>query len=92
MGAYPGRGKRSGTFGTYLMASYDDLRGVYQTVCKLGTGFSEENLLELQKMVEPFISKHEPINVESDTKAPIWINPGIVFEMTLKLLSGSILE
>jgi len=44
IGAFHGRGKRSGTYGAYLLAVYDQEAEEYQTVCKAGTGFSDEDL------------------------------------------------
>jgi len=42
-----GEGRRAGGFGGYLMAAYDDASGRWQPVCKLGSGFSDDNLAEL---------------------------------------------
>ncbi|NIP66844.1 DNA ligase, partial [Candidatus Bathyarchaeota archaeon] len=40
VGAYAGKGKRGGTYGSLLCAAYDHEEDLFQTVCKLGTGFS----------------------------------------------------
>jgi len=82
IGAFPGRGKRTGTYGTYLMAARDDINASFKTVCKLGTGFSDDDLIELQKIIEPLITSSLPANVESDIKAPAWILPQIVLEIS----------
>lgn len=44
IGAYYGKGKRSGAYGAYLLAIYDQENEEFQTVCKAGTGFSDEDL------------------------------------------------
>ena len=43
--AYFGAGKRSGWFGSIMLACYND--GIFEPVCRCGTGFSEEFLAEI---------------------------------------------
>ncbi len=44
VGANFGKGKRVGLYGVFLMASYDPDYDTYETVCLVGTGFTEDNL------------------------------------------------
>jgi DNA ligase-1 len=44
IGAFFGAGKRKGVYGSYLLAVYNADMEVYETICKIGTGFSDEVL------------------------------------------------
>ena len=40
VGAFAGRGRRAGNYGALLMAVYNQKEDVYETICKLGSGFT----------------------------------------------------
>merc|ERR1719473_530905 len=44
IGAFYGKGKRHGAYGAFLLAIYSMEDEEFQTVCKAGTGFSDEDL------------------------------------------------
>ena len=81
VGAFAGHGKRKGMYGALLMAAYNKDLDRFETVCKLGTGFSDEMLgrmsgeLAAQKIPE----KHA--RVESTMKADYWLVPSVVYEV-----------
>jgi hypothetical protein len=45
----------AGVFGAYLLGVYDPDTETYQTISKLGTGFSEEQLQQLSDAMRPHV-------------------------------------
>ena len=81
VGAFHGRGKRGGTYGALLLAAYDLDSDVFETVTKCGTGFTDEQLAKLPKMMEKQKIPHRSPRVNSTLKADIWFEPKVVVEV-----------
>lgn len=81
VGAFYGRGRRAGLFGTVLLAAYDPQGDVFKTVCKVGTGFTDQDLAEMNKMFQPLIIKHRHPRVVSDIEPDVWLVPQLVMEV-----------
>ncbi|MGC8561888.1 MAG: ATP-dependent DNA ligase [Thermoplasmata archaeon] len=81
VGAFGGQGKRSGGYGALLMAVYSREEDKFRTICKLGSGFSEEQLDNLPRMLKPYSMKTKDPRVESAIDADFWFAPSIVLEV-----------
>ncbi len=81
IGAFNGHGRRTGTYGALLMASYNDENDTFESFTKLGTGFTDEVLFSLPKMFSDKILKEKPARVNSKMVPDIWIYPKIVIEI-----------
>ena len=81
VGAFMGKGRRAGTYGALLVAVYDDDRDIFPTICKLGSGFSDKDLEDLPKILEPHKIEHKHPRVESSMEADIWFAPAVVLEI-----------
>jgi len=81
VGAFYGRGKRAGTYGALLMAAYSPDEDVFKTVCKVGSGFTDEDLAQLPKLLEPYRIDHKHPRVVSKMEADVWFVPAVVLEI-----------
>lgn len=81
IGAFYGHGRRKGNFGALLLASYDKDSDMFQSVCKLGSGFTDDNLSELRPMLSSLEVKEKPSNVQSGMVPDVWIYPEKVIEV-----------
>jgi len=80
VGAFHGRGKRAGTYGALLLAAYDKEEDIFKTVTKCGTGFTDEDLEKLPKLMEKHRIPHRHPRVQSTLKADVWFEPKVVIE------------
>lgn len=81
VGAFAGRGKRAGTYGALLMAAYDPETDSFKTVCKLGSGFTDEDLAKLPEILKPYMLDHKHPRVDSIMEADFWFVPTKVLEV-----------
>ncbi len=81
VGAYAGSGKRTGYYGALLMAARNDDDGTLESVCKLGTGFSDEQLAELHQRLQPMVLPRRTPTVVSGLEPDFHIQPELVLEV-----------
>jgi len=81
VGGLAGRGKRAGTWGALLMAAYDKPTDTFKTVCKLGTGFTDEMLATFPGKFGPLRLEHRHARVDSTMEADAWFEPKYVLEV-----------
>ncbi len=81
VGAFAGKGRRKGTYGALLMAAYNPDKDSFETVCKLGSGFTDEQLAGLPRMFEGLLLKERHPRVWSEIEADYWFVPRIVMEV-----------
>lgn len=91
VGAYYGKGKRTNWYGAFLLACYDPDSENYQTICKIGTGFSEELLKQFYDELHPLeLTGGARGNIEvGGAKPDVWFEPKVVWEVLTADLSLS---
>lgn len=81
VGAFAGRGRRAGWHGALLMAAYNEDDDVFETVCRLGTGFSDEFLDALPAKLKRHQREKPHPRVRSALEADVWFTPAEVWEV-----------
>ncbi len=81
IGGFYGKGRRGGKIGTLLMAAYDPETDTFKSVCKVGSGFTDEDLDKMEDILRPYIRDTKPPRVESELKPDIWVEPALVAEI-----------
>ncbi|KAM0723303.1 hypothetical protein Q7P37_001504 [Cladosporium fusiforme] len=85
LGAYYGKGKRTSVYGAFLLACYNTNTEQYETVCNIGTGFSEALLSDLHETLSPLvIDRPKPFYAHSAGKndqPDVWFEPKFVWEV-----------
>jgi len=89
MGAYYGKGKRSGNYGGFLLGVFDADNEEYQTVCKLGTGLTDENLKLFTERLEKIKSEKKSYYRLGGVTADVYFEPEMVWEIKCADLSIS---
>lgn len=81
VGAIHGRGKRAGTYGTFLLAAYNPDKDLFETVTKVGTGFTDADLEKLPKLLNKHKIAHKHPRVDSSLDVDVWFEPVVVIEI-----------
>jgi len=82
VGAFAGRGRRAGAYGALLMAVYNSKEDAFETICKLGSGFTDEDLAtKLPNTLDRFRTPHRNPRVKSLMEADSWFTPSAVLEV-----------
>ncbi|KXB07583.1 hypothetical protein AKJ54_00090, partial [candidate division MSBL1 archaeon SCGC-AAA382K21] len=89
VGAFAGKGDRTGTFGSYLVAGRDEETGRLKTVSKVGSGFTDEDLENLTKFFEELRISDKPSDLDSEIEPDYWFKPKEVFEINYEEIQKS---
>jgi len=83
VGAFFGRGRRSGTYGALLCACYNEEEDIFETVCKLGTGLTDEMLAELPTKLKEYKIDKRPARllIKKEMTPDVWFTPSVVVEV-----------
>lgn len=89
VGGFHGSGRRGGSIGALLMAVYDDKENVYRTVCKLGSGFTDDHLSEFGEIFGDLKVPARNPRVDTKMEPDMYFEPRIVLEVIAAEISFS---
>ncbi|HCL81453.1 MAG TPA: DNA ligase [Nitrospiraceae bacterium] len=79
VGYFRGKGARARFgLGALLGTVYDSKTDTFKTVSKIGSGFKEDEFLELKKLLDEIALKHKHARVDSVMEADVWVEPRYV--------------
>jgi DNA ligase-1 len=79
VGYYLGKGARQEfEFGGLLAAVRNEESGKLETIAKIGSGFSEDEMVSLQEMLGAIKTKEKPKQLESKLVPDFWVKPKYV--------------
>ncbi len=81
IGAFYGRGRRTGKYGALLLATYNDNTDTFPSICKVGTGFTDESLDQFYQILSDKITLKKNPRIESSLEADVWFEPEVVIEV-----------
>jgi len=81
IGAYFGRGRRTGLYGTLLLGTYNPENDTFPSICKVGTGFTDESLDQLYQILSNKVILKKNSRVVSEMEADVWLEPELVLEV-----------
>merc|ERR1712154_567616 len=65
----------------YLEGCYNEDEDVYQSCCKVGTGFKDEDLADLDKELKGYLADKKPMDYETSYECDVWFEPKAVWEI-----------
>ena len=89
VGAFFGKGRRTGKYGTLLLSTYNDEEDVFPSICKVGTGFTDESLDQLYQILSPKVTLKKNPRIVSEMEADVWFEPELVIEIVASEITQS---
>ena len=89
IGGFFGKGRRTGMYGTLLLAAYNEDEDVFTSICKVGTGFSDEDLDQMYQILHPKVTIRRDPRIDSDMEADVWFDPELVIEVVASEITVS---
>ncbi|EQC40066.1 hypothetical protein SDRG_02721 [Saprolegnia diclina VS20] len=91
--AYHGKGRRANVYGSFLLACFNPSLGTFETVGKVGSGFTDAQLAEISDRLRPTTLVNKPTAYRASelksVQPDVWIPPNDVWEIRAAQLTQS---
>lgn len=81
VGAFYGKGRRTGVFGTYIGAVYDPQNDVFEAFTRIASGWTDVIMDKLMEKMGKLQLKGKPNNVICNDNPDVWLSPQVVIEI-----------
>ncbi|MFX1596869.1 MAG: DNA ligase, partial [Promethearchaeota archaeon] len=81
VGAFYGRGRRKGWYGTYIGAVYDPDNDRFVAFSRVSSGWTDEIMESLTKEMKQYEIERVATNVICEDKPDTWLQPEVVIEI-----------
>ncbi|MHA1292037.1 MAG: ATP-dependent DNA ligase [Promethearchaeota archaeon] len=81
IGAFYGKGRRTGVYGTYIGAVYDSQKDKFEAFTRIASGWTDDIMESLMKEIEKYKVERKPVNVICEDIPDVWFIPEIVIEI-----------
>ncbi len=82
VGAFYGKGRRTGVYGTYIGAVYHPENDNFIAFTRFFSGLTDELSESLTRDMKKYIIEKKPKNVICEDKPDVWLKPEVVMEIT----------
>ena len=81
VGAFYGKGRRTGVYGTYIGAVYDPINGNFIAFTRFFSGLTDDLSDSLTKEMENYKTEKKPNKVICEDTPDVWLEPEVVVEI-----------
>lgn len=82
VGGFYGKGRRAGTYGSLLLATYNPETDTFETITKCGAGFTDADLAAFTERLNALRLDHPHPRVRALLEPDIWVIPEVVIEVS----------
>ena len=81
IGAFYGRGRRTGVYGTYIGAVYNPENDSFEAFTRVASGWTDDIMETLMKDIKQYEINAKPKHIQCEDTPDVWFKPEVVIEI-----------